>query len=216
MLYIEKGKEPGSLTQYKKQKYAYFDGYKEKDDVRKQLLKEQGYLCAYCMRRIDLRHMKIEHWIPEKSLTEAEKLDYRNMLGCCLGTIQDSKGEKTLTCDSHKKDTKITVNPLKQSTLRSIQYRSSGEIFSEDPDIEKDLDDTLNLNSSDHLLKENRQRMLQQMILQMSQMQKQGIWGKNMLEKIKEKYMRLDANGQRKEYAGVAIWYLNNKLKSVK
>lgn len=50
MIYIKKGKEPDSLTKYKKQKFAYYDGYKEKDDVREMLLKEQGYLCAYCMK----------------------------------------------------------------------------------------------------------------------------------------------------------------------
>ena len=41
MIYIKKGKEPASLTKYKKQKFAYYDGYKEKDDLRKMLLKEQ-------------------------------------------------------------------------------------------------------------------------------------------------------------------------------
>ena len=46
MIYIKKGKEPDSLTKYKKQKFAYYDGYKEKDDVREMLLKEQGYLYA--------------------------------------------------------------------------------------------------------------------------------------------------------------------------
>ena len=35
MIYIKKGKEPASLTKYKKQKFAYYDGYKEKDDLRK-------------------------------------------------------------------------------------------------------------------------------------------------------------------------------------
>jgi len=37
MIYIKKGKEPASLTKYKKQKFAYYDGYKEKDDLRKML-----------------------------------------------------------------------------------------------------------------------------------------------------------------------------------
>ncbi len=48
MIYIKKGKEPAFLTAYKKQKYVYFDGYDKKDDIREQLLKDQGYLCAYC------------------------------------------------------------------------------------------------------------------------------------------------------------------------
>ena len=116
MIYIKKGKEPDSLTKYKKQKFAYYDGYKEKDDVREMLLKEQGYLCAYCMRRIDINHMKIEHWFPENELSDIERLDYRNMLGSCEGHIDGTNGKKDDTCDSHKSGDKITVNPLDNST----------------------------------------------------------------------------------------------------
>lgn len=82
MIYIQKGNEPASLTEYKKQQYAYFDGC-NKEDIREKLLEEQGDLCAYCMRRIDKDHMKIEHWYPEDKLSEHERLDYRNMLGVC-------------------------------------------------------------------------------------------------------------------------------------
>ena len=91
MIYIKKGKEPASLTAYKKQKYVYFDGYDKKDDIREQLLKDQGYLCAYCMRRIDIKHMKIEHWYPENLLTDLETLDYKNMMGCCEGHIDGTR-----------------------------------------------------------------------------------------------------------------------------
>ena len=96
MIYIKKRKEPASLTKYKKQKFAYYDGYKEKDDLRKMLLKEQGYLCAYCMRRIDIEHMKIEHWFPENELSDIERLDYRNMLGSCEGHIDGTYGKKMI------------------------------------------------------------------------------------------------------------------------
>ena len=43
MLLIKKGKEPNSLTVYKKTKYAYYNGC-NKPDIYKALLKEQGYL----------------------------------------------------------------------------------------------------------------------------------------------------------------------------
>lgn len=59
MRYITKGREPSSLTQYKKQSGAYFDGV-NKEDIRQALLEEQGYLCAYCMRRISAENMKID------------------------------------------------------------------------------------------------------------------------------------------------------------
>lgn len=64
MIWIQKKEEPPSLTQYKKQPFAYYDGYKNKEELRQALLRDQGYLCAYCMRRIENNResMKIEHW----------------------------------------------------------------------------------------------------------------------------------------------------------
>lgn len=43
---------------------------------------------------------------------------------------------------------------------------------------------------------------------------KRGIWGRNVLEKVKNKYINADENGYKKEYAGVAIWYIDKKLNS--
>ena len=37
MIYIKKGHEPASLTVYKKQKFAYYDGC-DKDDIREKHL----------------------------------------------------------------------------------------------------------------------------------------------------------------------------------
>ncbi len=215
MLYIEKGKEPDSLTRYKKQRHAYFDGFREKDDIRKKLLEEQGYLCAYCMRRIDIRHMKIEHWYPENELEEIERLDYRNMLASCTGHIDGTNGKKADTCDAAKKGKVIVVNPQDKSTLRTIKYRSSGEIYSEDKVINGDINETLNLNSKEHLLILNRKQLLRQVIAELSDMQNKGIWGKRILERVKQKYMEKDGMGRKKEYAGVAIWYIDRKLKNV-
>lgn len=62
MIYIRKGTEPRSLTEYRNQPGATYEGYREKDALRDALLEEQGYICAYCMRRISKEKMKIEHW----------------------------------------------------------------------------------------------------------------------------------------------------------
>ena len=84
MRYIEKREEPDSLTRYKQNANAYFDGYGQKDDIRKKLLQEQGCLCGYCMRRIsDYSKVKIEHIVPQSRLkdNEREALNYKSMLG---------------------------------------------------------------------------------------------------------------------------------------
>lgn len=51
MIYIQKGKEPVSLIQQKNIPSMSFDDL-DKTEIRNQLLVEQKYLCAYCMRRI--------------------------------------------------------------------------------------------------------------------------------------------------------------------
>ena len=73
MIYIQKGKEPASLTAYKKQAHAYYDGC-NKDDIRENLLREQGYLCAYCMRRIEKEKMKIQIWSYKKLNAELKNM----------------------------------------------------------------------------------------------------------------------------------------------
>lgn len=213
MLYIQKGREPESLMQYRKEKFAYYDGYPYKDDIREKLLAEQGYLCAYCMQRIDKEHMKIEHWYPEDRITDVERLDYQNMLGVCIGHMDGTK-EKDDICDTHKKNELITVNPQDKITLSQIKYKTAtGEIYSDNPEILKDLDKTLNLNCDKHLLKENRKAVLNSVIRELGKLQKNGIWGKKVLETMKSKYESVDLDGKKKEYAGIVLWYLEKKIK---
>lgn len=54
MITIKKGKEPISLTEYRASGGRKFDDLDSatKKDIRDSLLKEQGYICAYCMKRI--------------------------------------------------------------------------------------------------------------------------------------------------------------------
>lgn len=212
MLYIKKKQEPASLTKYRKQKFSYFDGYPDKDDVRGQLLEEQGHLCAYCMRRIDKEHMKIEHWYPEDRLNDLERLDYKNMLGVCEGHLPGTKGTDD-TCDTHKGNELIVVNPQDKTTLEKIQYSTAtGEIFSEDEFIQKDLHITLNLNSEKHQLMRNCKETLNAAICEMRKLQQNGQWNRKFIESMLAFYQGADSAGKKKEYAGIVVWYLQKKL----
>ncbi|WP_368321733.1 hypothetical protein [Mediterraneibacter gnavus] len=211
MIYIQKKNEPRSLTQYKKQKYAYFDGC-NKEDIRENLLNEQGSLCAYCMRRINKKSMKIEHWYPEDRLSDRDKLEYKNMLGVCLGHIE-GQGQKDDTCDTHKGNALITVNPHNKKTLKEIKYKSkSGEIYSDDAEIDKDLNKTLNLNSMGQRLPENRKIKLDSVISELTRKFSKGTWSTERLESFIEEYSKPDAEGKKKEYLGIIIWYINKKI----
>lgn len=164
MIRIEKGKEPHSLTEYKMQDNASFQNLpiNVKNDIRLHLLREQGYLCAYCMRCIRQDSMRIEHFMPQSVILGKEALEYNNLLGVCRGGSMlnsdcDSQKEfHELTCDSKKGNTRIIADPRDQRVIDKIEYKHDGTIYSKDDKINDDLNVALNLNSMDHALPENR------------------------------------------------------------
>lgn len=209
MKLIRKGKEPKSLTFYKKQANAYYDGA-DKVDIRQSLLEEQGYLCAYCMKRIRLEETTIEHLDSQSHISEKEALNYERMVGVCLGRRGAKLKEQT--CDAHRGNIEISVNPFLKASIDKIKYGTDGRIYSEDSEIDKDLDKTLNLNCEEARLKENRKATLEALKKYLYQRKDQGIWSKEYLEKIKQKFEEKDSKGQFQEYAGLIVWYLNKRI----
>ena len=62
MKHIIKGKEPLSLVKHRLKPFSDYDNYSKKYELRISLLTKQGYICCYCMQRINDFRMKIEHW----------------------------------------------------------------------------------------------------------------------------------------------------------
>lgn len=120
-----------------------------KEALRDTLLREQHFLCAYCMKRVmNNSHTTVEHWIP-LSRDKEKALDYANMLAVCDGGRNTTGSQKVLCCDAAKgDDAEITVNPLNMRQMEQIRYLSNGKIYTEpvDADIEKDINDRLRLN----------------------------------------------------------------------
>lgn len=189
MRYIQKGNEPESLTQYRKNQNAYFDGYSKKDDVREKLLKEQGYICGYCMRRIkNCSETKIEHIVPQSCLKENEReaLNYKIMLGVCYGNEKKGRNKKSLTCDAHRENQDLVVNPFDMNCIDKIAYRTDGTIYSEDDAINDNLENVLNLNydGADAYLKKNRREVLSACKEKLKKMQRTGNWNKTLIGKV--------------------------------
>lgn len=126
-----------------------------KEEIRESLLKEQHYLCAYCMKRIenDGLYTTIEHWKPLSSDKE-KALDYSNMLGVCDGgrkTVVSESRDHFLCCDAAKGNkTEMTLDPMNQGQMRLIKYRKNGEIYTDPKNdtLEKDINYTLRLNGA--------------------------------------------------------------------
>lgn len=216
MILIQKSAEPKSLTEYKKQPYANYDGC-DKEPIKESLLKEQGYICAYCMKRIrNIHEMTIEHYKLQNPQDEAESsrkdtLDYNNMLGVCLGNRGNPK--KAQTCDAHRGNTPLTISPFIKASIDKIVYGTEGRIYSKDPEIDFDLNDTLNLNCEFSYLIHSRKQAVDALKKFLYKSQPQGQWSRSLLQKIKEQYMNGSSDGKKPEYLGIILFYIEKYLK---
>lgn len=217
MLYIEKRQEPPELLQEKRKGLAdYTDLFgAPKVAVQKSLLEEQGCLCAYCMRRISLETLQIEHYLPQHPQDEdydpALTIDYHNMLAVCSGNKKQAGVFENLTCDQHRRNTSLTVDPLDRTSIDKIKYKTDGTIYSDDPDIEKDLDDTLNLNCPASYLKENRKAALDEIKKVLYKRFPGKKVPKQQLERMLTRFQELH-DGKYVAFAGVVIWYLKRQI----
>lgn len=214
MIWIQKGDEPASLTQYKRQPHIYYDGYSHKEDLREALLRDQGYICAYCMRRIknDRNTMKIEHWKPQSKLnTEIEKMDFQIMLGVCDG-CRGTRDQYT-TCDEHRHESELYVNPLHQDMIETIYYDWQGQIKSNNSGINTDLNDILNLNceQAPSRIVQNRKAIYEECMKQLTTLKSHGKLNANTLRKILQRYEQPE-DGKKQEFVGVPIYLLKKYL----
>lgn len=221
MVHIQKGAEPKELLDAKRKGLTCYDNMDTptKDAVKEQLFREQYRLCAYCMRRLDKKTMQIEHYIAQNpedgSYDAAQTISFRNMLGVCPGGKHTVHAYKDFTCDQHRKNIPLTVDPLNETSVAKVKYSSSGEIYSDDPNIHKDLDVTLNLNGAASQLKENRKSALDAL---KRWIQKE--YGKTNIPASEWQrmlqYYSAPKDGAKKEYVGILEAYLKKKVRAAR
>lgn len=162
MQYIEKGQEPLRLKKYKEITRACFDDL-EKDvkyEIKKSLLREQGYICCYCGKRIELDHFtKLEHLLCRKEHEELQ-LDYNNILASCDGGQEERSGlslkEKKRVpphCDAKKGSEKLDISPLCPDCEDRFLYDEDGYIYGQNEAAQNAIS-TLGLNC--HTIKNRR------------------------------------------------------------
>lgn len=252
MLYIEKMPAPARLTQkvaeikstleWKQIKEgdtkairAKFDEL-PKDVIRKQLLKEQHYLCAYCMKQIkdEELHMTIEHKIP-LSKDKERALEYNNYLGVCKGGADISiQGKRVLCCDGSKgNEEEMTIDPSNFQMMKLIAYRKDGTIFAREKGTEnveivrkmnKDINDTLCLNgkrdkagniisdTSTCLIKGRRDAYREYQMM-MERLAKKKTLTSQRVEKEMDKIRNAE---KMPEFAGVILFFLNRKYMTLR
>lgn len=201
--------EPASWTAYKRTPGAV---YAPSNDLRNALQVEQGFICAFCMRRIPLskrdpreaEFSKIAHLLTRANHPD-RKFDYENMVLCCPGNINGVSH-----CDKSQGSTNITLLLFRPQLQASISFGSyTGEIKCSDADWNSQIQDILNLNNS--LLKLNRLLTLNGI----RQILESRRWTRARLAAKLEEWNNLDNQGKLKPYCGIVIWYLNKKLRQL-
>ena len=207
MVYIKKGGEPNSLTEFRESTpYVSYDGLPTdvKDDIRNYLLIEQGYICAYCMERVDLDSTTIAHFIPQ-STYRSRNLEYGNMLGVCSGN--EGSPYNMQTCGCHRRNKALTINPHVRTYTDTISYSPNGLIVSTVSEINVDMHKTLNLNVS--FLAQNRKTALDALKKELHNRRATGTW-----KPLAEKYIaKLSDDGKKRPYYGILLWYLHSKVR---
>ncbi|MCD8131462.1 MAG: TIGR02646 family protein [Lachnospiraceae bacterium] len=222
MIVINRGKEPDRLLEFRMQnpEADYEDMPPEvRDDVREQMWREQRHLCGYCMKRIKkYEDVRIEHCRPRHPQGETEHdksatLDFKWMLGVCYGnSLERGVNKEDMTCDAHRGNADLAVNPYSEASIKKIKYRSDGRIYSDDPEINRDVTETLNLNCEAVSLPQTRRKVLEK--------EKSRIFkkcrGKSQVAVVRElerTYVSLVQERNLTPYCGIIISWLEDRLK---
>lgn len=142
MKYIPKNQEPEELKTFKsKINDDWHPTWKEfqnpeKKQVHQILLKEQGYICCYCGRKISIAQSHIEYFKP-KGLYPQLTFEYGNLIVSCEKDTEESP--PAIHCGHQKDewfDKKLLVSPLLKNCVNFFRYAEDGQILSSD-DINK-------------------------------------------------------------------------------
>jgi uncharacterized protein (TIGR02646 family) len=221
---ITKSKEPKSLTAYRStishknlEDSTIYEDFKEKtkeqcreakaDNLRKQLLEEQGYICCYCMSRIDCDNSKIEHFRPQTKNRKVQ-IDYQNLFIACRGG-EGSKAKEQF-CDTRKGEKDLDYIDLLSSIENSVNYVKGARnisVMSIDKNIDNEMNDILNLNVT--VLGQNRREVYDRV---MKNLKSRGYTIAN-IQKILN-YYQTQHNGKFEPYCEMIVYFLTKKLKS--
>lgn len=205
---INKGNEPHEWTVYKLTANAT---YKRIPELADALLKKQGNICAYCMRRIPIMDhnsnetTRIDH-VFSRTKHPAFQLDYNNMVICCPGAINND-----FHCDKSKGEEDVTIPLFSDYFVQTIEYETSdGKIKSTNSTWNKEIDSKEILNLNNKQLKRNRKEAITAAALTLNQTIP---WRRSAIQKLISEWDNLDSQGDYKPYNGIVVWYLKKKLK---
>lgn len=133
MKFVTKEHEPLEFTNWKELAnddwQPTYDGLSgdTKKSVKQALMKEQGYLCCYCERRIDDDDSHIEHFRPQ-SLTDVDPLDFSNLLCSCQNQLQKGVPRHCGNLKGDWYDSTLLVSPFDPGCEERFAFTGLGLI----------------------------------------------------------------------------------------
>jgi uncharacterized protein (TIGR02646 family) len=142
-------------------------GREDRDPIRTALVRDQGWLCAYCQSRIKpedsaagISQMKIEHWIPRNPDRDAGIEDddhhflWSNLLGVCPGVSaeRNTPVDRNMPhCDTSRGNATLFLHPVEgrgPDPREHLRYTKDGEVTPSAPNdlVGNDIK-ALNLNA---------------------------------------------------------------------
>ena len=99
----------------------------EKKEVKDSLMKEQGYICCYCERRLTDDDTHIEHFNPQSN-NAVDPLDYSNMLCSCQDRLEKGEHRHCGVLKDNWFDDQLLVSPLDPDCEAHFAYTADGNI----------------------------------------------------------------------------------------
>ena len=138
MKYIVKQSEPQELIEFKAAANppdwipAYDNLTKVAKDATKQaLIKEQGYICCYCERRLKDNESHIEHFQPQSD-PNVDDIDYSNMLCSCQKKLKKGDPRHCGNLKGDWFDNILLVSPFNSACENKFGFKGDGTIYSID------------------------------------------------------------------------------------
>lgn len=108
-------------------------------------------------------------------------------------------------CDTHKNDTVLNKIDLLSNIENSIKYTQNGKMNSEDKDIEKEINDILNLNCE--ILLRNRKDTIKNLYSNLKN------YELSTLKSTLKRYNGKNTKGQYRPFSQMIVYLLNKKIK---
>jgi uncharacterized protein (TIGR02646 family) len=134
MKYIVKGTEPQELTDFKADATSdwtpTYGGLTRivKNAIKKSLMREQGYICCYCERRIEENDSHIEHFKPQND-SSVDPLDFTNMLCSCQKNLSKGADRHCGNLKGGWFDEALLVSPMNSSCESQFGFNGDGTIY---------------------------------------------------------------------------------------